>query len=257
MANYFNYSSTLFSSFSENTGSTYTLGDYNMIRSGAYKKLLRAYYDKLGKEESSIKDSINKKDPASKTEAEKTEKLNTINQNAKALKDTAMKLATKGKDSLFEMKDLQEKDENGNVTTRRDYDYDTIVKTVKTFADNYNATLDSVGKIESPALQQKAGWLVQNTKSYAEDLEKVGITADENGRLTVNEETLRKADIGTLSGLFEGATSFGGKTAVKANHVQAYAQFQATNAASAYNNNGAIYNSQTSLNTGNLFDSLF
>ena len=257
MANYFNYSSTLFSSFSGNTGSTYTLGDYNMIRSGAYKKLLRAYYDKLGKEETSIKDSINKKDSASTTAAEKTEKLNTINQNSTALKDTAMKLAAKGKDSLFEMKDLQEKDENGNVTTRRDYDYDTIVKTVKSFADSYNATLDSVGKIESPALQQKAGWLVQNTKSYAEDLEKVGITADENGRLTVNEETLRKADIETLSGLFEGATSFGGKTAVKANHVQAYAQFQATNAASAYNNNGAMYNSQTSLNTGNLFDSLF
>ena len=127
----------------------------------------------------------------------------------------------------------------------------------KTFAEDYNATLDSVGKIESPALQQKAGWLIQNTKSYAKDLEKVGITADENGRLTVNEETLRKADIETLSGLFEGATSYGGKTAVKANHVQAYAQFQATNAASAYNNNGAIYNSQTSLNTGNLFDSLF
>ena len=145
MANYFNYSSTLFSSFSGNTGSTYTLGDYNMIRSGAYKKLLRAYYDKLGKEETSIKDSINKKDPASTTAAEKTEKLNTINQNSTALKDTALKLAAKGKDSLFEMKDLQEKDENGNTITKRDYDYDTIVKTVKSFADSYNATLNSVG----------------------------------------------------------------------------------------------------------------
>lgn len=257
MANYFNYSSTLFSSISGNSGSTYSLGDYNMIRSGAYKKLLRAYYDKLEKEEASIKDSTNKNNTTSTTAAEKAEKLNTINQNATALKDTAMKLAAKGKDSLFEMKDLQEKDENGNVTTRKDYDYDTIVKTIKTFADNYNATLDSVGKVESPALQQKAGWLMQNTKSYAKDLEKVGITADEDGRLTVNEETLRKADIDTLKDLFEGATSYGGKTAVKANHVQSYAQVQAKNAASAYNNNGASYNSKTSLNTGNLFDSLF
>ena len=257
MANYFNYSSTLFSSISSNSTSTYTLGDYNMIRSGAYKKLLRAYYDKLEKEETSIKDSTNKNDKTSTTAAEKTEKLNSINQNATALKDTALKLAAKGKDSLFEMKDLEEKDANGNTVTRRDYDYDTIVKTVKTFADNYNATLDSVGKIDSPALQQKTGWLMQNTKNYAEDLEAVGITADENGRLTVNEETLRKADIDTLKDLFEGATSYGGKTAVKANHVQAYAQFQATNAASAYNSSGSTYSSQTSLNTGNLFDSLF
>ena len=39
MANYFNYSSTLFSSISGNSTSTYTLGDYNMIVSYTTKEL--------------------------------------------------------------------------------------------------------------------------------------------------------------------------------------------------------------------------
>ena len=229
-----------------------------MIRSGSYKKLLRAYYSKLEKEEGlSTTDKPNKTDKTQQKVAETTTKLKAVSEDATALKDTAMKLAQKGEKSLFEKQTISETDENGVTTTRKDYDYNAIVKTVKSFVENYNDTLDTVSKVDSPALQQKAGWLTANTKLYVDDLKEVGITVDENNRLSVNEETLRATDIDTLSELFEGANSFAGKAAVKANQIGNYAQYQATRTASAYNNNGGMYNSQVSLNSGALFDSLF
>ena len=67
--------------------------------------------------------------------------------------------------------------EDGSTSTRTDYDYDTLVKSVQSFVSAYNDTLESVGSIEASSVQQKTQWLTQVTGQYTDELAGVGISA--------------------------------------------------------------------------------
>ncbi len=261
---FFNYSSTLFSGMnSSGTGFAGLIGEYNQIRSGSYGKLLKAYYKKYnadGTAKSSTTDTnktTNKVKTSSDT-VDTAKELESVKESATTLQNAAMKLAAvkTGSSSLYEKKTIVDTNEDGSTSTRTDYDYDTLVKSVQSFVDAYNDTLDSVGSIEASSVQQKTQWMTQVTKQYTDELAGVGISVDKDGRLALDEKAFREKDMTELQDFFEGTNSVLGQLARKASNLAGAAELQATKAASAYTATGNNY-SADSMNSGTLFDSLF
>ncbi len=187
--------STSSSNHTSSTSSASYLSDYASLKNGSYSKLLKAYYAK------------NDTSGTAKTsdELEKSTKTNSaISTDAKALKSSADALVATGSKSVFNKKEIT--DANGNTTT--DYDYDAIYKAVKSFADDYNSLIDSAGESDSNSILRRTLSITNGTKKNANLLSQVGVTIGENNKLTVDEKTLKAANINDLKSLFSGVGSY-------------------------------------------------
>ena len=259
---FFNYSSTLFSGMNS-SGSSFSglLGEYNQIKNGTYGKLLKAYYKKYnadGSTKSDTTDKITNKVKTSSDMVDTAKELETVKDSATALQDAAMKLSAvkTGSSSLYEKKTIVDTNEDGTTSSRTDYDYGTLVKSVQSFVDAYNETLESMGSIEAASVQQKTQWMTQVTTQNKDALADVGISVDKDGRLALDEKAFREKDMTELQDFFEGTNSVLGQLARKASNLAGAAELQATKAASAYTATGSNYTAD-SMNSGTLFDSLF
>ena len=143
--NYNNYgfSSSLFGSNAlTGTSSSFSVSYYSMIRSGAYKKLMKAYYSQ--DKSSNVKSLVKDKEPASVLTAQDAASM------GNSIKDVM-------KASLWEKKSITEKDESGNETVKLDYDREAIGKALQKFTEDYNKTVDAavrrtfiLGNVEFP-----------------------------------------------------------------------------------------------------------
>lgn len=232
-----NYSS-LFSSLSGSSsggGSNFlgiNLAEYASIKSGAYGKALKAYYAKnsTSRSGSTSNDNKTKETNSSKLQKDTAKKaLSEIKNDASDLYSAANKLTTTGSKSLFNKKDITTTNADGTKTTKNDYDRDAIYSAVKNFAKEYNALIDSAssdaaGKSTSRTLSS----MMNLTDVFKNQLEKVGITVDSNGKLLVDEEEFKKADMLKVKGLFNGSNSY-------ASNVGGYASTIGSSASSDLN----------------------
>lgn len=177
------------SSSSTNTSSGMTgLSDLKMIQSGAYKKALKAYYA---------------------TQQDDDEINNSISNSGKADSDNSLSLVKSTAQTL-----------NKAAGDLRDTDFDTasdddLKSKVKAFVDGYNSTLTSTKNMNSYSILQTELWATKQVGVNAGLLNDVGISIDENNKLTLDEEKLKKADKGTLKSLFSGSGSLAAQIAQK------------------------------------------
>lgn len=108
-----------------------------MIKSGVYKKLLNAYYQKNG--------TTDKTTSTTDGEEDSTQTLTTVKSAAEDLKDSVEEL---GKSSLYKTTGV---DKDGNYT----YDRDAITKAVKKYVTDYNSYMESAGDAESLGVLSK------------------------------------------------------------------------------------------------------
>lgn len=174
------------------------LGDYSMIKSGAYKKLLTAYYKKQDSSDSESTESEKTKDISAADSDEKA-KLLSVKSNASSLKEAADALS---KSALYRSTG---KDEDGKAT----YDTDKIKSAVKDYVSAYNSFIDSSSNVDSTSVLSKTLSVVKSTASNKGLLKDVGITIGSNNKLVLDEEKLSKASVSTLSALFKGSGSYG------------------------------------------------
>ena len=251
---YFNYSSSLFSSASSSSSSSSILGDYMSLKNGSYKKLLKAYYakqndDTAGSNKTSGKTNVSKAETAA---------LDSIKTDSSSLKN-AVDALTKKNSGLFEKVSKTVKDEQGNETTTKDYDWDKITTAVKAFADSYNKTLDSVSVQENDNvfILRKTAMMAKTTATNKNLLNRVGITVGADNKLTVDEDKLKSADVNDLKTLFGGYGSYASGIGQRASDITKVSEQlikSANNAnASTYTNSG----NYSALSTGSLYDSLF
>lgn len=203
-----------------NTGAM--LGEYSMIRSGVYKKLLNAYYTK--ELESESENSSGKTQNAN--DKTKTEYVNLKN-DALELSDSANALDN-GK--LYEATGV---DEQGNKV----YDRDAIEKGVKQFVSDYNSFMEQAKESDAMRVSGKALSMAKETASNSKILQDIGITIGNNNTLVLDEKKLKTADISDLTTLFRGNTSYGDEISTKASEAAKLA-----NSAAYSNSAGASYN---------------
>ena len=186
------------------TGSTFSLSDYAMIKNGTYGKLTKAYYAKEKAENRAAS-------------SDSTTKLTSMAQNAGSMSKSSQALMN---ESLWQKKTITEKDaKTGEETTREDYDWKAITKALKSFVDDYNTTVESAGESDTKDVLRNAVWMTKTTSAYEKTLAKVGITISGNNKLELDEDELKNADIASLKNLFTGHNSFADKIMSKGNTI--------------------------------------
>ena len=213
------------------SGGTFSLSDYASIKNGSYGKLLKAYYAQEDAQKVySNQDSV--------------QKSTMIKSGADALKKSADALMD---DSLWEKKKLTKKDETtGEESEIEDYDWDKITKAVKAFISDYNDVIEQAGESNSKEVLRNAVWMTGTTEANENVLSKIGITVGKGNKMELDDEKLKKADIGTLKTLFTGHNSFASKVSMKANSISNAAAWSS----GTYKSNGTYNKSLSELVSG-------
>ena len=219
-----NKSSGLNSTSNLLSGSSFSLGDYSMIQSGSYKKLLTAYYktqDDTSDDSKKTTDIFENKGYSKYTSVK--DDASELNTAAKVLNDR----------NLYRSKGT---DNDGNLK----YDRDSIKKAVKSYVNEYNSYIDSASELDAPEILNKTYSMVKETARKENMLKEAGITIGSNNKLSVDEDTLDKADISTLKTLFTGSGSYADNIAGKASESARIANSVAYNSthASSYTYKG-------------------
>ncbi len=219
------------------SGGSSLLGDYSLIKSGAYKKLLNAYYDKV------VKPAYGDDDDDEKGVVGDRDSLGGLSEtksDAQSLQDSISALSD-GK--LYEKK----ADEDGNLS----YDRDKIEGAVKDYVKSYNAFLDSAGDLDSTAILSKTLNIVQATSKNSKLLGDIGISIGADNKLVIDEDKLKEADVSAIKSLFKGTGSYGQTVAGKAAQVYSMANSMLYSGrhASSYTFDGAY----RTFGTGNSF----
>lgn len=185
------------------SGDGFSLADYASIKSGSYRKLLKAYYKKADADRSAGGDT--------------RQNLTLMQSSANALSQSAQSLMN---ESLWKKKKTTVTDEKtGEKTTKSDYDWDTIIKNVKSFIEDYNDTVQRAGNSSTNGVLRNAVWMTDLTKANKNLLASAGITIGKGNKLELDEDAIKKADIGTLKLLFTGQNSYASKISQKANSI--------------------------------------
>lgn len=201
------------------SSSVFSLSDYAMIKNGTYGKLMKAYYAK-------------EKAEAGASSGDTSQKLTQMSSSAGSMAKSVQNLM---KDSLWEKKQITEKDEKtGEQTTKEDYDWTAITKAVKSFVDDYNETIEQAGESNTKDVLRNAAWMTKTTSVSEGLLAKVGITVGSGNKLELDEEELKKSDISTLKTLFTGHNSYADKIYNKANAIS----YAAARAGGTYTSSG-------------------
>lgn len=78
---------------------------------------------------------------------------------------------------------------------------DNIVSTIQAFAETYNNAIDSSSSKDSDTYRQNRQ-LKALSEKYGEDLEDLGITIEDDGKLTVNENLLKSSSFDEVKKVF-------------------------------------------------------
>jgi hypothetical protein len=252
----YNYDvSTLFSSLSSSSSSSSTSGlssllsDYSAIRSGSYKKLMKAYYS--GSDNSAVKSAYNSavKNSSTSTAADSTSTIKQLQNTTDELTSSAKDLYTTGSKSLFNKKTVT--DENGK--TSQEYDTDAIYKGVKSFVDDYNSVLEAADKSSDSKVQNSVIGMINYTKMETNMLGKLGITIGSDYQLSIDEDTFKKADMSVAKSLFNGTGSYAYTIAGKSAMTNSYADLEASQS-NTYTSYGSYSNTYSS---GSIYNSYF
>lgn len=212
-----NFFSTSLRSNNANTSMYNAFGELSSIKSGAYKKLLNAYYNNKTEESSSSSGSSVKVTSTSEYAKELTE----VKEDADSLAESATTLVKKGESGLF----------------GSEYDREKITDAVKSFVKDYNSAVGSAEDSDSRQVRNQAETMVRQTDVYKESLNNIGITIDEESSdLVIDEKKFASADIEDIRKVFNGNSSFAYVTARSANQLAMVSAKEAT--AETYMNNG-------------------
>ncbi len=194
-----------------NSGSStggFDFANYAAIKNGSYGKLVKSYYGGTTKS----------------VEEAKTASLNskkTDNAKAKLKEETAGSEAALIKKDADELKASAQALDSDDLWKKTDgkLDMTKVTSAVKSFADDYNKVIDRAGKSSSKEVTQDATNMVQLGITFGKLLTRVGLNIGEDGKFTVNEDKLKKADEATLKSLFDGFGSYGSQIADKAGSI--------------------------------------
>lgn len=257
-----NFNSGLFSGMGSSSGSSGLyglLGEYNNIRSGAYYKALKGYFNSQTQKTSSAS-GTSKTDSTKKNSSDLLKELKSSESNelytkvkseAADLKKKTAALTETGDKSLFVEKEKVVKDEKtGEESKVKEVDTKAIHSAVKEFVSAYNDTLKAAYNSGDKGVIRNAGYMTNQSKIFSRALEEVGITVNKDNTLSIDEEKLSSAKTDNLKTLFNGKNSYASFVSQRADMVSNAATTAATSSNSIYKSNGSYnyfdYNSMNS-----------
>lgn len=245
--------SYLFNNSSSSSGTLgIDLGQYASIKNGSYKKIVSAYYNKLDSEEDSTKSTDSSTSSTTNSVQTTAQSLSQIKSDADSLQKSAATLMTKGTESVFKKKDTVTTNDDGTTTTSSEYDTESIMSAVKDFISKYNAFIEDASSSTSSTMTNSAKSMESLTGMYSSSLDKMGISINDDGTLSMDEDVFTSADMSTVKSLFNGSNSFSYQVASKASMAGISATSEA-NKTSTYTSTGTY---STSYDIGNMLNTL-
>ena len=220
------------------------LGEYASITKGSYNKLIKAYYQKYGKDDSAS--GISSKDKKEDKTSNATK--NTLKTNANELYKATEELVKTGRKSLFEQVDIKNEEEG---TTTKGYDTDKIYKAVNSFVESYNKMVKSSTDSMDNAVLRQTLRMIRSADSNSKLLNSVGIKINSDNTLTVDEEKFKAADMNKLKTLFNGEGSFASQVQASASSI-----YRQVNNSMGNSNSYTAAGNWGNYTTGNILDSL-
>lgn len=225
MKNYGSEISTLFGSLNTTNSLGFSLSDYASIKNGSYGKLIKSYYAEQKSTSSTEKTSSD--NSTEKTAVVDNTGLSQMKKNADGLKTASEALNS---DDIWKQ-------------TNGEYDMDKITSAVKTFVNEYNDTIKQSDKVSSQMVSQDIKYMSSLTSTMSKALSKAGITVGTDGKLSLNEDTLKKANVSDVKSLFTGKVSYGSQITDKASEISK----DAVMSSGIYGNNGLLSSSLSGL----------
>lgn len=127
------------------------------------------------------------------------------------------------------------KDKDGNETD--EYNVAKILSTAKSFVNNYNNMFDKAESSSNSGVLSNLSYIRERTANNTKALKEFGISVDKKGRLSLDEDTFKKADMSKVQDFFK---NYGSYVASTASRVDYYMNTKA-NVTSGYTSN-ASYN---------------
>ena len=175
--------------------------------------------------DNSLLKALNKSGSAADTKQKRDyEKLE---KNAGQLQKSAEKLAAKGEDSLFEK-------------AKESKDLEELCKEAQTLVEEYNNTMKILQSAPGSLNDYYYQMLQEAASGNSESLANVGITVSKNGKMTVDPDKLKAADIDALEKALGASGGFTSKVSFVAGRVSDNAKAGAESISSQYGANGSL-----------------
>ena len=167
---------------------------------------------------------------SSKTNAATKIKYEKLEKTADQLSEAASVFMESGKDSLF-------------AKARECGDNKDIYNAVEDFVGKYNDTLSALKNTSGTLNDYYSQMLNSAAVNNKEALESVGISVAKDGRLSVDKDKLKGADLDTLEKVLGSTTGFTKKAAYAAGRVSDNARTNQRSLSSQYSSTGSPYSS--------------
>jgi len=232
--------STIKSLFS-NTGS---YGSTIVNKAEVISKTAETELNKLSKISPSVAKNIQKSSTAasssktasdSKTSEKKA--YSTLKSAAESVKSSVKEI---GDSKLYRKGNYQVTDSNGNKSDS-EYDLDTLYNKASDFIKSYNSMITAGASEQAESANKATLRTIQLTASYAGALSIVGITSDEDGKLSIDRDKFNSGGISTIKSLFGENNSYAEKVASKASSVEQIASNKIANS-SLYDSDANLTN---------------
>lgn len=231
--------SSLFGNYSNrsSSGTGINFSDYAMIRSGAYKKLMKSYYSDSSNSNSAVKNIV-----SSSIDKDSDVK------NTQILRNTASDLykasQSLNKSSIYEPTG---RDKDGNI----EYDMEGLYDKASEFVTSYNSMVKSFDDIKSNSILSKGVYMVNGTSKNANSLSDIGIKVNSDNTLSIDKEKFTAANVSDIKSVFKGSGSFGSSVLLKSSQVYSLASSELAGmtrtTGSAYTGSGMYANSSLAL----------
>ena len=222
--------STLPGSKSDSFNSMSWLKDYGLVKSGAYGKLMKAYYaeDKTSESASKI---VSKDVSKASGKSTSSESYGKVAEAAGAVQSSIEKIR----------KASEEDDE-------------LLVSAVKGFVKSYNSMIEAAADkdvVNDSSISSRITVLSSLSNGYTEKMDSMGLMARKDGKIEIDEDKLKAAKASDIKELFAERSSYGYSVSVSAGMVQSNASYAAVRN-SIYNDSG----SAAGVTGGYMFDTL-
>lgn len=178
----------------------------------------------------SLKNSGNEESYVQKLINGSTEKLSAVSDKLNSL-STAVSDSVKKLDDAFKVAS-----ESGSI------DYDTAYSAAESFVESYNSLSSAIKSSGDKTVSNKSQFIANMTNAYTRKLNKVGITANADGTLSLDKDTFSSASSEDLEKVFGKKDTFASFMDNQAQQLSAYAQTDLYRNANAYSSAGNITN---------------
>jgi len=177
------------------------------------------------------------------------------NNTARYGNNPVLQLGTEASKLAVSAKKMVSESSNNIFQNRDTYDPDKAYEAVKDFVNSYNDTVSALSQTGSYTTKSIGSSMMRMTEIMKESLSLAGVNVSSNGKLSIDEEAFKKADMDTVKSLFGGDNSYAKAVSSSAEGITSAAVLeQRRNIDQFYGSSGSLYNS---LYSGFGFNSFF